>query len=397
MPAFSSVLPHHRPRSVLTIALVSLTAAGMLSACGSSEPAAATDCGGDGSGGAEERLEVTDDLVEAAQEEGSIYLRYSAQEAATLPIIAEFEEKFGVDVTSDRKIGPEGTQTFATEERAGSHIVDVHVSTDRPGIRELVDECLYEPYTVADIDDFPTFALWQQNDAIWGVAPYHNESVFMYNPDVLPTSEAERLFGDTWEGLTDPRFADQKMAIVNPIAGTKAAQWFWALSEDPRYGEDFLRQVADQDPIIVDGGARGRELLFSGEIEILVGDSMSAARNGWEEGAPVRWVYPDILPSFPLSTHLLSANAPHPNAARLMLAWLMSEEGAKAYLTLANDVPALERDLGVTSPLDDELAKTDWWAPTPEESLYVPDPEVYDEQLVDYQKRMIDMFNIPAQ
>jgi iron(III) transport system substrate-binding protein len=335
-----------------------------------------------------EVLTITPELVKAAQAEGEVYFRYSAQQLQTQDIVAQFTKKYGIKVTLDRKVRAEGTEQFATEERAGKHIVDVHLSTDRPGYLKLMKEGLYAPWTIPDVDKrflsgtvVPSYA----------IAPYWTRVVLSYNPARLSTADAVKLFDNTWNGLLDPKMKGGHIGIVDPTTASQSALWYWALDESPKYGPEFLKKVAAQAPIIYKGSAAAREGLASGEVDILIGDVEEPNVEGFVKGEKIRWVYPDLLPAFAVVTHFLSAKAPHPNAAKLFLAWTMSDEGAEA-IQHAGRVPTLATIQGDKRPQIEALGKVDWWKAFPPERMFSPTFEAQDAKYSEYEKKMLDTF-----
>src|SRR5690606_36843530 len=70
-----------------------------------------------------ETLEITPDLIAAAKKEGQVFLRYSSPVTVYEHHAAAFKEEFGIEVVTDRKVGPVGQQVFAQEERPGKHVM----------------------------------------------------------------------------------------------------------------------------------------------------------------------------------------------------------------------------------------------------------------------------------
>ncbi|MFH1028801.1 MAG: hypothetical protein V1791_12435 [Pseudomonadota bacterium] len=66
-----------------------------------------------------EVLRVTDELVKAAQAEGSVTLQHQSPVTFTDGIARAFTRQYGITVDIDRRVGALGTQQFLMEERAG--------------------------------------------------------------------------------------------------------------------------------------------------------------------------------------------------------------------------------------------------------------------------------------
>ena len=66
-----------------------------------------------------ETIDVSPKLIELAKKEGSVTVRYSSPLDEMTVMANAFQNKFGIKVQIDRKVGVVGTQQFANEERAG--------------------------------------------------------------------------------------------------------------------------------------------------------------------------------------------------------------------------------------------------------------------------------------
>ena len=77
-----------------------------------------------------EVIEITPALISQAQSEGRLLLRHTAQLDEVNGMVSAFEARFGIKVQLDRKVGVVATQVFATEERAGQHLMDVIFGAD---------------------------------------------------------------------------------------------------------------------------------------------------------------------------------------------------------------------------------------------------------------------------
>lgn len=99
------------------------------------------------------------------------------------------------------------------------------------------------------------------------------------------------------------------------------------------YGEEkglaYMRQFAKQDLIPHRGYTKISKLLAAGEFPLVAFMQVTKLEKIRERGAPVDWV--PLNPSFATASAVaVSKNAPHPNAARLLVDFYLSEEGQKA-------------------------------------------------------------------
>lgn len=91
----------------------------------------------------------------------------------------------------------------------------------------------------------------------------------------------------------------------------------------------YMRSFAKQDLIQHNGYTKIAQLLAAGEFPIVAFMQVTKLENIRERGGPVDWIPLD--PSFAtVSSVAVAKNAPHPNAARLLVDFYLSEEGQKA-------------------------------------------------------------------
>src|SRR3546814_18362688 len=90
----------------------------------------------------------------------------------------------------------------------------------------------------------------------------------------------------------------------------------------------------------------------------------------FEKGDPTAWTYPEIAPAFANTYFAISANAPHPKAARLFTAWFFTPEGA----SVMHEVQARPTPKGVPDNRTAvaKLNQTDWWRPSQEDFRWIP-------------------------
>lgn len=328
-----------------------------------------------------EVVDITPELIALAKKEGTLTVRYSSPISEMTVMSQAFEKKFGIKVQTDRRVGVLGTQQFATEERAGQHIMDVNYSADPAGLRELGDEGLYLKFTLADLDKKLDKGTYIEN---LGYATKWTDIVLSYNPDHIPHEIAKEMF-KTWNGLLDPSLKG-RIGMNEPAGGGVPYSTYYMFYEHPQYGREFLEKVAAQNPRLYPGSAPGREDLASGAISVFIPNWESIAMLTYLQGDKTAWTYPDICPSFANTYLAISANAPHPNAARLFCAWFFTPEGARA-MHSAEARPTLK---GVTDERAsiEKLKQTDWWEPYPDQVRWVPDMDKWEKN---YQETMLDM------
>ena len=133
-----------------------------------------------------------------------------------------------------------------------------------------------------------------------------------------------------------------------------------------KYGWEFFEKLAKNNPRIGRSGNDPVTLINAGEC--LVGPApANTAFQQVDKGNPIVPVYPIDGATLCVGPSAVMASAPHPNAARLFMEWLMSDDFSK--LSVANHGDPVHPGLTLTSgqkPLDqvtvmalsvDEIAK----------------------------------------
>lgn len=178
-----------------------------------------------------------------------------------------------------------------------------------------------------------------------------------YNTARVPAADAPK----TWKDLLDPRWRNA-MSTKQVTSGTQFVEWF----ELRRlFGPGYWTEFAKQRPRGFDSRAQLFDRLAKGDDKVCALAEYAGYLLYHEKGAPIAFVAPpDGLPASPFITGTAS-KAPHPQAGRLFLDWLMSLRGQTFlqnepqlyYGSVRNDAPAMPggmtlRDFKLLYPVD---------------------------------------------
>jgi iron(III) transport system substrate-binding protein len=126
--------------------------------------------------------------------------------------------------------------------------------------------------------------------------------------------------------LLDPKFK-HRVAIAHPAFSGYFGQWVLAMRR--QYGWSFFEKLAANNPRIGRSGNDPITMLNAGECVVGTGpastSTVTAAR-----GNPIGIIYPDDGTVVTVGPSAVVADAPHPNAARLFMEWLLSRDYADA-------------------------------------------------------------------
>jgi iron(III) transport system substrate-binding protein len=149
-----------------------------------------------------------------------------------------------------------------------------------------------------------------------------------YNTDLVPKGTQPTK----WTDLADPKWKG-KFLLTDPQVADNYLGWLDAVEKVN--GMDFLKKIAGQDYKVTQSGASGAQMVAAGAHLFNAPTFPSFSNVLIAKKAPIAVQYmsgPSVLS--PRDYGIVKA-APHPNAARLFLNWLMSDEGTKATCAIA--------------------------------------------------------------
>jgi iron(III) transport system substrate-binding protein len=126
--------------------------------------------------------------------------------------------------------------------------------------------------------------------------------------------------------LYDPKFSNH-VAIAHPAFSGFFGQWVLAMRR--QYGWHFFERLAANNPRIGRSGNDPISMLNAGECVVGTGPASTATVNA-RRGNPIGIVYPEDGTVLCIGPSAIVASAPHPNAAKLFLEWLLSPDYAAA-------------------------------------------------------------------
>lgn len=297
-----------------------------------------------------------DKLVAAAKKEGKVTIAGGPSELYRTAAMA-FQKAYPeiqVEFTANGG-GPFGPKVQA-ERQAGQYLWDAcYCGWNTPltlkvqGILDPLKPVLLLPEVLDD-------SKWRGGlDAGWvdkerqSVYEFEGRLTFMswVNRGLAPESELR-----TVDQLVDPKWKG-KIAVQDPrVPGVMSTALGYLMSLK---GEDWIRKLLAQDLTIVNEGRQHAEGLVRGRFPIAMGVSSADFEQFTREGlmGNIKPLEGDtasgarVTAGFAVIT--LINKAPHPNAAKLHINWLLSQEGQKAYTEATNQN---SRRLDVAGPAE---------------------------------------------
>lgn len=289
---------------------------------------------------------VTPELIAAARKEGAITWYIAQVDTQTAE---EMGRKFtaqypGVTVSVIRTTGQVAYERLLQDLKNDAPQCDVFSSTDTlqyPALKKRGALADYTPAGAATL--LPAFQ--KVADPGFMYPSSATAHLLIYNSLRVKPSEAPKA----WTDLLDPRWKD-RVATGHPAFS--GCTGIWALALTKTYGWSYFEKLAKNNPRVGRSGNDPVTLINAGEC--LVGPSPgNTAFQQVDKGNPIVPVYPSDGATLCLGPSSVMASAPHPNAARLFMEWLMSDDFAK--LSVANHGDPVHPGLALTSgqkPLD---------------------------------------------
>ena len=267
-------------------------------------------------------------LYEGAKREGTVVWYGGAPLEPMRAMADDFERQYpGVKVEILRIPGIPQYQRFMQESEAKQYIVDLLHLGDSPSMIDLVNRHYVAEWKVPTFDRVPPDARIGTN----AYAAWVNDVNIAYNPNKVSAEEVAMLAAD-WRNLLDPRFKGRLATMNQAACGFCYAQIQMFLSPQykDRFGWDFLKALAAQKPALYGDAVVAADRVIAGEQDIDIVGAEGIVVSKWAAGAPIRWVHPSPTPAYGNTWFGVSQFAPHPYAARLLINWFMSVDGAKS-------------------------------------------------------------------
>lgn len=313
-----------------------------------------------------------DALIEAARAEPPITVYDST--GKIVEIAEAFAAKYGVGATGVKVSTGAQIDQVMREGQAGNVVGDVIVVQDvPPGMAQLVPMGLLESWTPPDLADLIPETM--QDPVIIVSSP----NVWTYNTEVYETCPVSNI----WQ-LTEPEW-NRKVAMQDPLGKPTYTDWFnqmethfdgeIAQAYEANYGkpletdEDsatkaWVKALAANSPLLTDSdSAAGDAVGARGQADPFMGMMATAKfRDNAPDGLALGlctglepfsgWMYPGI--------GMISTLTDSPNAARLFIRHLLTEEGiapqsADGKLSSNPEVPAHPEDQSGVSEYLDEM------------------------------------------
>jgi iron(III) transport system substrate-binding protein len=274
------------------------------------------------------------DLQAAARAEGTVTWYTGQVDAEKAEAMGRTFSKTnpGVNVGVIRTTGQIAYQRLLLDIKNHVPQCDVFSTTDishMPILKERHELTEYTPANAANL--LPPFKA--VSDPGFSYVTNAARYFLIYNTDKVKPEDAPRA----WTDLLNPKW---KGRVATGHPGFSGCTGTWALGIKKVHGWEFFEKLADNNPRIGRSAVDPLTLITAGEC--LVGlASANGAYASMDRGNPLAVQHPTDGLVLCVTPSAIPAHAPHPNAAKLMMEWLLSPECAQK-LTSDGSEPILE-------------------------------------------------------
>lgn len=289
-----------------------------------------------------------DQLVAAARGEGNVVIYGPPGTPYRQMMVDEFQKAYpGIEVNAVFISPADRLSRLSLERQAGQYLADLWISGTTPSVTDVKDDHFSVPLEpqlmlpeVTDTSD------WYQGKLWWADSAPPN-TVLMFAGDVNPviyinTSMVDPSQFHSYTDLLDPKWKGKIVStdIRNPGPGAVPARFMY---KSPDLGPAFFTQLYGQMDVTLSNDQQ-QLINWVGEGAYPIGLFLSQTEVdlGAKQGLPIAAVKPDQLKE---GVAMGPANgavamidrAPHPNAAKLYLNWLLSQEGQADWQNIVGD------------------------------------------------------------
>jgi iron(III) transport system substrate-binding protein len=275
-------------------------------------------------------------LVEAAKKEGKVAVSIPASADLRKTLDQNFKKQFpGIELELVSARGPSHAAKIIQERKANLNNYDVHIAgTSSIFAAGFLKHELVEPLQpwmvlpeVKDADQWWGGHMWADRSQgfVYPFMLYLTETLWHKADEVRPEQVA------SYDDLLNPRWKG-RIAILDPrTPGSGESTWSFLMRIK---GEDFLRKLVTQELIVNRDQRQIADQLARGKVVLTIGVSYYTFAPFVKAGVPIR-----ALPVAREGTYASSGsgnvvvlrNPPHPNAARMFLNWLLTQETQNSY------------------------------------------------------------------
>lgn len=256
-------------------------------------------------------------LEDGARAEGEVVLYSSLNNEQIVTLVDAFKKRYPqIKPSFYRGTSERVLQRAATEAKAGRFAVDVMTAAGFQ-VQLMKDTGLTQRFVPADAASYGDG--FKDPDGHW-VNVHSLLNSMAYNTQLVKPNEAPKKYED----LLAPRWKGH--------IGVNVLDPEWYVNLQRRWGKEkarnFLKALAAQQPGIRDGHNISAQLLAAGEFHVVSNTYAHIAARIKAQGGPVQYVFDEPVITY-VHPIVLAKGAPHPNAGKLLINFVLSTEGQR--------------------------------------------------------------------
>ena len=256
-------------------------------------------------------------LEESARGEGEVVLYSSLNNEQIVTLVDAFKKKYpAIRPSFYRGTSERVLQRANTEAKAGRFAVDVMTSAGFQ-VQLMKESGLTQRYVPPEAASFDEG--FKDPDGHW-VNVHSLLNSMAYNTQLVKPNEAPKKYED----LLAPRWRGR--------IGVNLQDPEWYVNLQRRWGKEkarnFLKSLAAQQPAVRDGHNITAQLLAAGEFHVVSNTYAHIAARIKGQGGPVQYVFDEPVITY-VHPMVLAKGAPHPNAGKLLIGFILSIEGQR--------------------------------------------------------------------
>ncbi|HKY06999.1 MAG TPA: extracellular solute-binding protein [Candidatus Binatia bacterium] len=258
-------------------------------------------------------------MIEGARKEGKMVFYTSVETEFARALTSAFEAKYPFIKTDIFRSNHERIfSRLNTERKAGTFAADV-LSVGEFETYHMKKRGLLSPYKSPQATVYPDG--FKDPDGYW-TDFYDNLIVTAYNTTRVKRDELPK----SYEDLLHPRW--RRRMVLDKNEDRWFANMLHLMGE--KKGMEFMQTLAKQEVAIRSGRSLITQLLAAGEFDLQIVAYWYRPHLLKKQGAPVDWIAmePALVALHPIS---IIERAPHPNAAKLFIDFVLSEEGQRLF------------------------------------------------------------------
>ena len=310
----------------LLTAVAGSTLAMVLAACGGSSSGTASGAGS-APGSSSAPAETIAQLKTKALQEGSVTWYTTFADKDVKPMIDAFNKEFpGIRVNALRLSADKIPVRIITEQKGGKYNADV-VSGDSPQVAQLVQAGALQPFNPPDQGPLPRGLTLPSG---YTAVVYAVTTVPAWNPGAAQKAGLQPP--TSWQDLTQPQWKGK--FSIDP----GAVNWYDALIKDMGHAKALalIQALGKNNPKLVTSHTQALTQVEAGEpLATATAYAYKAASEKKKNPGEIDFANPDPLPSS-LTLIDVVKNAPHPDAAKLFVDWMVSRAGQQEVIDQTN-------------------------------------------------------------